>query len=89
MKTTLSQTAQAGSQEDSYFTADGHQAILNKMNKKPKRNRKWTNTNNWNKLQKKHRLGPVRNKILVDLNRFYVYTTLSLGSSVIHKHTKY
>ena len=32
--------------EDSSFQADGHQAILNKMSKKSKTNRKRTNTDN-------------------------------------------
>ena len=35
--------AQVESQEDSSFPADCHQAILNKMNKKSKMNRKQTN----------------------------------------------
>ena len=37
-------TARAESQEDSFFPADGHQTILNKINKKSETNRKRTDT---------------------------------------------
>ena len=40
------------------------------------------------RINQKHRLGTVNNKLLGgSLNRFYVYTTLALGSAVVHKHT--
>ena len=39
-------TTQAKSQRDSSFPADGHKAILNKMNNKSKTNNKRTNTDN-------------------------------------------
>ena len=34
-------TAKAQGQEGRFFPADGYQAILNKLNKKSKTNRKW------------------------------------------------
>ena len=46
MKTALSNTAQVESQEDISFPEDDRHAILSKMNKKLKRNRERTNTNN-------------------------------------------
>ena len=54
-------------------------ATLNKMNNKSKTNKKRTNIGNYNKPQKKHRLGTVSNKSLGGgrgggggrLNRFY------------------
>ena len=52
------------SQRDNSFPADGHKAILNKMNNKSKTNRKRTNIVNKNKPQQKHRLGTVSNKLL-------------------------
>ena len=45
-KTALSKKAEAECQEDSSFPADGHQAILNKMNKKTKTTRRRTSTDN-------------------------------------------
>ena len=43
-----------------------------------------------NKPQQKHRLGTVSNKLLGrGFNRFYTYTTLSLGSPMVHKHIRY
>ena len=61
-----------------------HQAILNKINKSPKTNRKRTKNYNKNKLQQKHRLGTISNKLL---GRFRARATLALGSDVVHKHT--
>ena len=52
------------SQRDSSFPADGHKAILNKMNTKSKTNRKRTNIDSKNKPQQKHRLGTVSYKLL-------------------------
>ena len=48
-----------------------------------------------NKPQPKHRLGTVSNKLLCvwgwggGLHRFYVATTLALGSAEVHKHIGY
>ena len=50
------------SQRDSSFPADGHKAILNKMNNKT--NGKRPNIDSYNKPQQKHRLGTFSNKLL-------------------------
>ena len=92
-------TTQVKSQGDSSFPADGHMAILNKMNSKSKR----TSIDNENKSQQEHRLGTVSNKLLGDggagggvgwgvgggLNWFHSRGTLTVDSAVVHIHTSY
>ena len=63
-------TAQVKRQGDRSFPTDGHNASLNKLSSKSKRNRKRTNIDKSNKPQQKHRLGTVSNKLLEGLNRF-------------------
>ena len=62
-KTAKGKLTHAGSQEDSFFPADGHRAIRNKINKKQKETRRM-NADNLNKQQQKHRLGTASNKLL-------------------------
>ena len=68
-------TTQVKSQGESSFTTDGHKAMLNKLNSKPKTNRKRIDINNYNKPQQKHRLRTVSNELLGGLNRFYAAAT--------------
>ena len=60
-------TTQVESQENSSFLADGHQTILNKVNKKSKTNRRRTNNDNQNQPQQKHPLGTVSNNQLLEV----------------------
>ena len=74
------------SQRDSSFPADGHKAILNKMNNKSKTNRKRTNIDNYNKPQQKLSLATVSNKLFGGLNQVLRALKLALGSAVVHIH---
>ena len=57
-------SAQQMSTSQEVSLADVHQAILNKINKPIKYNRKRTKNYNYNKLQQKHRLETVSHKLL-------------------------
>ena len=95
IKTELSKTAQAESQEDSTFPIDGHRAIVNKTHKKSKTTRKRTNNDRIN-----HNRNTALERSITNywgwrgggrgiINGFYTRATLALGSAVIQEHTRY